>query len=224
MRGGSKAVSKKNIRVVAGKPLFVWSVLEAKKSEYIDRIIISTDDDEIMGVAHEYDFDVPFKRPVDLALDETETIDVVLHAIAAIEEKYDYVVLLQATSPLRTAGDIDACISMCVERDVSSVTSMSLVEKSPYWMFQVDENNHISPILAGENRPARRQDANDVYQLNGAVYVNKVSKLINDKRFVTDSTLAYLMPKESSIDIDTELDFVVLENLISDPTTKYMKR
>jgi N-acylneuraminate cytidylyltransferase len=223
VRGGSKAVAKKNIREVAGKPLLIWSAEEARKSKYIDRMIISTDDDETTAVAQKYGCEVPFKRPEELATDEARTIDVVLHAIENAGEEYDYVVLLQATSPLRTVQDIDSCISMCVERNVPSVVSMTEVEKSPYWMFSLDENNKIYPLLDSDKRPTRRQDADKLYQLNGAVYVNEVKSLIQHKQFIMKKTLSYVMTIETSIDIDTELDLTVLEHLMLSSVTNEQK-
>ncbi len=101
-RGGSKGVPRKNIRLLAGKPLIVWTIDEAKKSKYIDRFILSSEDDEIIKIAREYGCEVPFKRPIELAQDDTPGIEPVIHAINTLEDKYDYVVLLQPTSPLRT--------------------------------------------------------------------------------------------------------------------------
>jgi len=203
--------------------MMVWTIEAALASRYIDRVILSSDDDEIIQAAMAYGCEVPFKRPVELATDEARTIDVVLHAIENIGDNYDYVVLLQATSPLRTVADIDRCISMCVERDTPSVVSMSEVENSPYWMYTMNENNQLSPILNSDKRPTRRQDSGNIYQLNGAVYVNEVEQLVRDRSFVTDSTLAYIMPAEASIDIDTELDLMVLEKLMAVSAAKNMK-
>jgi len=219
-RGGSKRVLRKNIREIGGKPLLYWSVDEAKKSNYIDRIIVSTDDEEIIAIAIKYGCDVPFKRPDKLATYEAKSIDVVLHAIKNIRDKFDYVVLLQVTSPLRTVSDIDTCISMCVNRYATSVVSVSEVTKSPYWMYRMDQKSRLSPFIAGNERQTRKQDAGNLYQLNGAVYVNKINQLVSDKKFITGTTLAYVMSAESSIDLDTELDFTVLEQLMFMSNTK----
>jgi len=220
LRGGSKGLPGKNIREVAGKPLFAWTWDEAKKSKYLDRIIVSTDDDEILDRVKQYGCDAPFKRPAELATDEAETIDVVIHALSIVERSYDYVVLLQATSPLRTVSDIDNCISLCEQRRATSVTSVCQVEKSPYWMYKVDETNKMAPLLTVEDRPTRRQDAEVLYQVNGAVYVNQVNQLLKDRRFVTDATFAYIMPASLSIDIDTELDLAMMQYLIDHPDLK----
>jgi CMP-N,N'-diacetyllegionaminic acid synthase len=110
-RGGSKGVPRKNIRLLAGKPLIAWTIDEAKKSRYIDRLILSSEDDEIIEVAREFGCEIPFKRPDELAQDDTPGIESVIHAINTLEEKYDFVVLLQPTSPLRTVEDIDGLYS-----------------------------------------------------------------------------------------------------------------
>lgn len=134
-RGGSKGVPRKNIRELAGKPLIAWTIEEAKKSKYIDRLILSTEDDEIIEVAKQYGCEVPFKRPIELAQDDTPGIDPVLHAIEQCPG-YDYVVLLQPTSPLRTVDDIDGCIEQLLSSDGTNFcVSVTEPEKSPYWMY-----------------------------------------------------------------------------------------
>ena len=215
LRGGSKGVPQKNIREVDGKPLFMWSVEQAHKSSYIDRLIISTDDDEIMAVTQKYGCEVPFKRPDALATDEAKTIDVILHALANVSQDYDYVVLLQATSPLRTTQDIDRCISLCEEGEANSVVTVTELEKPLHWIYRKDQKNKITPLLSDGQSPSRRQDSGPLYQLNGAVYVNDVQTLIEDKQFINETTLAHVMPAESSLDIDTELDFLVFEQLVT---------
>lgn len=214
-RGGSKGVVEKNIRVVAKKPLLAWTIEAAKHSLYIDHLILSSDDDDIISIAQQYGCDVPFRRPTDLSTDEAQTIDVVLHALDYLKDKYDYVVLLQPTSPLRSTEDIDSCIKLCIGENVGSVVSMSMVEKSPYWMYWVDAKNKIKPVVAIEDRPSRRQDAGNACQLNGAVYVTSVNKIKNERVFITKDARAYIMPEERSLDIDTMRDFELLEKIVS---------
>jgi CMP-N,N'-diacetyllegionaminic acid synthase len=216
-RGGSKGVPGKNIRIIGGKPLLSWTIEAAQSSQFIDRTILSSDDEDIMRVAKACGCDVPFVRPAELATDEANPVDAVLHAIDTIEEKYDYIVLLQVTSPLRDTQDIDKCIQLCVDSDAESVVSVVEADKSPYWMYMLDEDKKIKPILESENRPKRRQGAATVYELNGAVYVIKTDCLKSRKAFVSDETLAYIMPKSRSLDIDTELDIKYLEFLLDAP-------
>lgn len=211
-RGGSKGVPRKNIRELAGKPLIVWTIEEAKKSKYIDRLILSSEDDEIIEVAKQYGCEVPFKRPIELAQDDTPGISPVLHAIKQIPS-YDYVVLLQPTSPLRKVEDIDACIEKLFSTDADFCVSVTEPEKSPYWMYKI-EHEKMVPLLPQDELVTRRQDLPKIYTLNGAVYVAKINSLVEKKSFITTNTVAYVMSQEQSFDIDTIVDFKVCESLI----------
>lgn len=210
-RGGSKGVPGKNIRVVAGKPLIAWTIEEAKKSRFLDRVMLSSDDHTIIKVAREWGAEVPFVRPSELAQDNTPGVDPVLHAIREVPG-YDYVVLLQPTSPLRTADDIDGCIEACLSSGVPSCVSVTVPDKSPYWMYTLTSGKRMKPVMAGETYSCR-QSLPSVYALNGAVYVAEVKWLEEHKTFLTDETIAFEMPREHSLDIDTELDLRLFEFL-----------
>jgi CMP-N,N'-diacetyllegionaminic acid synthase len=213
-RGGSKGVPRKNIREVAGKPLIAWTIEEAKKSKYVDRLILSSDDSEIIQVAKQWGCDVPFIRPAELAQDDTPGIEPVLHALREIPN-YHYIVLLQPTSPLRTAEDIDRCIEICVQNQGNVCVSVVKPDKSPYWMYTVNEANLLTPLLNSERVITRRQDMPEVYALNGAVYVANIPFLMDKKSFITEETFAYVMPRERSIDIDSELDLKIASMLLN---------
>ena len=212
-RGGSKGIPRKNIKMLGGKPLIAWTIEQAKKSKYIDRLIVSSEDKEIQKVAKEWGCEVPFERPAALALDESPGIDPVLHAISEIPG-FDLVVLLQPTSPFRTAEDIDCALKMCVYSDCDTCVSVVNVESHPFWMVRVDNENRVSKFFTDSPTITRRQDLPKVFELNGSIYVGKTAFLIEHKRFMTENTQAYLMPKERSIDIDTALDFLVAETLL----------
>lgn len=216
-RGGSKGVPRKNIRDVGGKPLLSWTIEEAKKSVYIDRLIVSTDDEEIADVARQYECEVPFLRPSHLAMDDTPGIAPVLHALDVLP-KYDYVVLLQPTSPLRQVIDIDGCIEKCLHEQANACVSVTLTEKTPYWMYKMTEEHMLEPVIEIEKPYTRRQDIPEVFALNGAVYIAKTNWLQETNSFLEKETLGYVMPKERSIDIDSELDLSLLE-----ATLEYMK-
>lgn len=213
-RGGSKGVPRKNIRDLAGKPLIAWTIEEAKKSRYIDKLILSSEDDEIIEVAKQYGCEVPFKRPLELAQDDTPGIEPVLHAIEQCPG-YDYVVLLQPTSPLRTVEDIDGCIEKLLNNNADFCVSVTEPEKSPYWMYTLEEDRMV-PLLPQDELVARRQDLPKVYALNGAVYVAKTRCLIIEKSFLVKDTLAYIMKSERSLDIDNELDFIICDKMLTD--------
>lgn len=213
-RGGSKGVPRKNIKMLAGKPLIAWTIEEAKKSKFIDMCIVSTEDQEIKSVAEKWGGNVPFMRPAELAQDETPGIEPVLHAIKMLPE-YDFVVLLQATSPLRTVEDIDGAIAYCLDNDCESCVSVTEAEHSPYWMYRLDEQSCLRPILKVEKEESyQRQKLPKVYQLNGAVYVTSVDFVEKQYRFIGDDTMGYVMPQTRSYDIDTMLDFEMVEVLM----------
>ena len=209
-RGGSKGLPGKNIRMLGGKPLIAWTIDAAKKSEYIDRLILSSEDDGIISTARGCGCEVPFVRPVELAADDTPGIVPVLHAVEALEEKYDVLVLLQPTSPFRQTEDIDGAIRRCIENKADSCVSVMEVEKHPAWMFHLTDLGHLTPILAAKASP--RQQLDPVFVLNGAVYVVSIPALLEQEKLVfKNATLAYPMPAEYSMDIDTPFDFTLCE-------------
>jgi N-acylneuraminate cytidylyltransferase len=200
-RGGSKRLPRKNMRELGGKPLILWTVEAAKKSRYIDRLILSSDDNETISACRAAGCEVPFVRPASLAQDSTPGVDPVLHALEAVEP-HDYVVLLQPTSPLRSAADIDAAIELCIGKGASSCVSVTACEKNPYWTQTVDSSGRLRPLLKREETGEKSQ----YYVLNGAVYVAKCDWLKKSRVFAGEDTVAYVMPGERSVDIDTELD------------------
>lgn len=212
-RGGSKGVPGKNIRPLCGKPLLAWTIEAAIQSRYLDKLIVTSDDEIIIQTAIAFGADVPFVRPVHLAQDDTPGIAPVLHAINELPG-YDYIVLLQPTSPLRNVQDIDTCIEKYNVSSAESVVSVTEQEKSPYWMFEIGVRSRLRPIM-GKTNTSRRQDLKQTYTLNGAVYVSSVETLKKSETFLTESTEAYVMPKERSIDIDTITDFRICEMILA---------
>lgn len=204
-RGGSKGLPRKNIKMLAGKPLIAWTIEEAKKSKYITSLILSSEDNEIIEIAEKYGCNVPFRRPIEIAQDDTAGIMPVLHAIEKCPG-YDYVVLLQPTSPLRTVEDIDGCIAKVILNNAPSCVSITEVEKSPYWMYKLQEDGRMKSVIEG-TLITSRQELPTIYNLNGAVYVAEVEWLKQNQSFLTSETVGYIMDKANSIDIDTEEDF-----------------
>lgn len=208
-RGGSKGVPRKNIRELAGKPLIAWTIEEGKKSKYIDRLILSSDDEEIMEIARQWDCDVPFVRPSELAKDDTPGIEPVLHALNTLPERYHFVVVLQPTSPLRCVDDIDNSLKLCVDANSPSCVSITEPETSPYWMYTLEEKGRLRAFQKGKEKYFRRQDFPKVYALNGAVYIAETDWVKKNKKLVSSETIGYIMPKSRSFDIDTEIDFQI---------------
>lgn len=213
-RGGSKTIPRKNLKLLAGKPLIAWTIEESHKSQYIDRLILSSEDAEIISVAQKWGCEVPFIRPAELAEDDTPSIETVIHAINKIGESYDYIVLLQPTSPLRSVNDIDDCIGYCVQKDADVCISVSVVEKNPYWMYTLNQAGKLISLLQSETYISRRQDLPPIYAPNGAIYIAKTEYIKKEKHFLTEHSLAYIMTPENSWDIDNELDFLICSLLI----------
>ncbi len=213
-RGGSKGLPRKNILTVDGKPLIAWTIEQGQQSAYIDRLILSSEDPEIVEIARQWGCETPFVRPQELASDEASGVDVVLHAMRKVSEDYDYLVLLQPTSPLRMAVDIDNCIRSCHERQARACVSVSEAAKSPLWMYFLDAENRMNPVLSNNNPVTRRQDLPKVFELNGAVYVVEWDWFLKNKQFVGAQTVACIMPSERSLDIDTSLDLDFFQYLV----------
>lgn len=212
-RGGSKGIPRKNIKELAGKPLIAWTIEEAKKSKYIDRLILSSEDEEIIEVAKKWGCEVPFKRPLELAQDDTPGVEPVIHAVNTLKEKYDYVCLLQPTSPLRKAEHIDGCIEKCINNNAESCVSVTEVDKHPYWFYEIGEDDKLVSLFPDKNI-IRRQDLPKVYALNGAVYIAKTKYIISYKSFISNATIPFIMGKSHSIDIDEKIDFQITHYLL----------
>ncbi len=213
-RGGSKGLPGKNILKLGDKPLIAWTIEAGKASKYIDRLILSSEDNQIISVAKNCMCEVPFVRPLELAQDKTPGIDVVIHAIETIPENYDYVVLLQPTSPFRGVLDIDKCIKFCIENNVSSSVSVTKASENPYWMYSIDGENKLVPLIKTDNKIYQRQLAPESFILNGAIYIARTSCLLASKSFLNADTIAFPMPFNRSVDIDTESDFLNAESML----------
>lgn len=211
-RGGSKGIPRKNIKLIAGKPLIVWTIESALRSRFLDAVVVSTDDEEIAAVARQCGAQVPFMRPAALADDITPGLDPVFHALNKLPE-FDSVLLLQPTSPLRTTGDIDSCISMAQKNKSLCVVSVSEPDVHPFWTYKLNDDQTLRALVEAAD-VHRRQDLPPVYALNGALYFANCSWLMKQKKFITNKTTAYVMPAERSIDIDTPLDWKLAEVLL----------
>jgi len=215
-RRGSKGLPGKNVRLLNNKPLIYYTIREALRSKFLDRIIVSTDDKEITELAKVYGAEV-IARPADLAKDDTPSLPVFQHAIRYLEEVEHYhpdvIVILQPTSPLRTVEDVDGVVEKFLQTDCDSVVSVCKVECPPQWMY-ILKVDRLQPVIKGREKIIRRQDAPEVYRLNGAVYVTHRDVIMKQNTVMGNDTRAYIMPVERSIDIDTEVDFQLADVLI----------
>lgn len=207
-RGGSKGIPKKNITMLDGLPLIAYTLKSAEYSKYLDRIIVSTEDFEIKKVAELYGGEVPFLRPIELAQDDSKTIDCILHTIDTLKslgEIYDYVVILQCTSPLRKAWHIDEAIAKMISENRTSLVSVSKVEEHPILMRTLNTDGTLKNLL-NVSSTVRRQDFPSFYKVNGAIYIQKIDENLNKDTSLNDGKLAYIMDRKYTVDIDEYLD------------------
>jgi len=215
-RGGSKRLPNKNILDLVRKPLIAWTSDVAKKSKHITKLIVSTDSEKIKQVAEKYNVEVPFIRPDYLASDTATSFDVIKHSIeffANKNEYFDYIMLLQPTSPLRTDQHIDEAFSMLTD-ETKAVVSVCESEHSPLWSNSLPENLSMKNFISEKNKNLRSQDLPIYYRLNGAIYISEINYFFENKGFFSENTKAYIMPQLNSTDIDTQLDFDFCEFLI----------
>ena len=208
-RGGSKGIPGKNIKDLAGKPLIAYTIEAAKKSKYIDRVVVSTDDEEIARVSREYGAEIPFMRPAEYARDNTTSNETILHALNWFEknENYrpEYFTLLQPTSPFRSQTDIDNSFERLFDKEASFLVSLCETTENPYWMKTINNNGMINSFIDNK-KIRRRQDLPELYILNGAIYIAKREEYLKKEDFINEDTLGYIMSKENSIDIDEPMD------------------
>jgi CMP-N,N'-diacetyllegionaminic acid synthase len=184
----------------------------ALQSRFIDRVIVTSEDAEIIQMAKKAGADVPFIRPAALAQDTSSGIDPVIHALEHLPG-YDYLVLLQVTTPLRDVNDIDNCLEFCLSKKANICVSVREVTENPYWMFKLNNANKLQPVMA-EKAPDRSQDLPVVTILNGAIYVAGTQWFLENKSFLTPETIGFKMSIEKSLDIDTEDDWNEYENYL----------
>lgn len=218
-RGGSKGIPKKNIFPVNHKPLIYYSISEALKSAYIDRLIVTTDDDEIAAISKKYGAEVPFVRPANISSDTSSSEEVIAHTLNWVKEngqgEFDYFILLQPTSPLRRRLHIDEAIEKIVQnKPVTSLISISPVKEHPYLMKRITEEGALTGYTQGFAKNPRRQDLPQLYYPNGAIYISRVEPFLSTMSLTDGLTTYYLMEKKYSIDIDDYLDVRIAEIML----------
>lgn len=218
-RGGSKGVSDKNIRKLRNKPLIAYTIEIAKKWGKADKIVCSTDSERISKVAKEYGAEIPFMRSEDLAKDDTGKIPVIRDALIRSEKiyskKFDIVIDLDATSPIRTTEDLDRCMRLFKETSADVVITCTESRKSPYFnMVEINEQGFAELSKKHSKDPLRRQDAPKVYDMNASIYFYRREKLLDEEfnhPLSSEKVSVYVMDDVSAFDIDKETDFVFVE-------------
>ena len=210
-RKGSKGLKNKNIKIFNKKPLIYWTIKEAIKSKYIDRFIVSTDCINIKKIAINCGAEVPFLRPKRLSGDKSDIYSAIFFTLKKIKEKFDIIILLQPTSPLRTAKDINKSFEMMVKHNASSIVSITKLPYPYEWILKKDKNKKIK--LTSKKYISLRQKTTTSYKSNGAIFISTIEKFNVNKKFYTNATYGYEMPIERSVDIDSLLDFKIAEFL-----------
>lgn len=214
-RGGSKSIPKKNIVLLGGKPLLAWTIIAAKKSKYIDRVVVSSDDDEILTIAEKYGGEA-IRRPKRFATDTSKAESVITHALSELaRSKYvpEWIVYLQPTSPLRDSRDIDAAMQMILRTKADVLNSVEEIDKKLLKMLVMDKNGYLKPLGPPEYPFLNRQQLPSAYLPNGAIYIVKFQTFRRTKKLFSESTLAFVMDSERSIDLDTREDLTVLRRI-----------
>lgn len=211
-RGGSKRLPRKNVLDLCGKPLIAHTIETGLKSKYIDKVIVSSDDNEILEISKKFGAET-IKRPDELASDTATTFDAIKHTIDNIE-KYDYIVLLQPTSPLRNEKHVNETIEFLENKNADAVVSVCEMEHSPLWSNTLPKDGKMNNFLRDEVLNKRSQDLEKYYRINGAIYICKTDRFLEEKSFFLKKNIfAYKMDRDSSVDIDEEIDFKVAEVL-----------
>lgn len=220
-RGGSKSVPRKNIKLIAGVPLIAYTISEALKSKLITRYIVSTDDEEIQQVAIQFGAEAPFLRPSEFSSDNASSVSAMQHAVDWVEKqegvKYDYIVELMCTNPLKTVEDIDACIEKLILTKADSVIAVHQLEDHHPARIKKIINDKITDFCVREVPESRRQDLKpNAYIRSGSIYALKRDYLmIEGKRYGSDNSRPYILPQERVVNIDTEIDFMIAKLMIN---------
>lgn len=218
-RGGSKGLPRKNIQPLNGKPLIAWSIEAGKASRYVDTLMVSTDDEEIAGIARQWGAEVPFLRPAELATDTTPSFDVIRHAVEFYrrqERHFAYLVLLEPTSPLRETSDIDESLEkLSRHAEADAVVSICQAEAvHPRFLVALDEKGFLRPYEEGKNPVVRRQDLTPVYFFEGTIYAARTDAYLARQTFYTEKTLSHVVPRWKSPEVDDLYDLIMIEAVL----------
>ena len=215
-RGGSKGLKNKNIKNLCGHPLIAWTIKKAKQSKFIQKVVVSTDSKKISEISKKYGASVPFFRPKKYATDKANDFVVLKHALDFFKNKgenFDYIIMLQPTSPLRDLNDIDNSIKRVLKENIEALVSVSKLDvHHPRFIYSIKNNDSLVPFLKkNKSSDVRRQDLEPLYFLEGSIYISKIKSLIKHKTFYHNKTVAYKLPKWKSLEIDDIEDLYIAE-------------
>ncbi|MDZ4113241.1 MAG: acylneuraminate cytidylyltransferase family protein [Brevundimonas sp.] len=223
-RRGSKGLPLKNIRPLAGRPLLAWPIAAARASRHVDRVIISTDDQEFADIAVAHGADAPFLRPAELASDTAPSIGFILHAVDTLAEAgevYDYVVVLEPTSPLTEGSDVDAALERLAAADADAIVGVSKLEAThPAFAVRKAGDDSITPYAAATfGEMPRRQDIEPLFVLDGTLYISTVEAARREKAFCHARTIGYETARHKAHEVDDLVDFICIEAIASNLDT-----
>ena len=213
-RGGSKGLPGKNIKPLLGKPLIAWTIEQALASKYLDKVVVSTEDEEIAGISKKYGAEIPFFRPKDLATDKSLVIDAIRYTVEKLENSgflINIIVILEPTAPTRKINDINKSIDILIKNNVDCVATFSEMDISPNRIWKIHDNK-VEPFMKKANPWLPRQKQPRGYRLNGQIYAFKreiLFKKDNSSSLLFGKIFPLITPKERVIDIDTNMDFMV---------------
>ena len=222
MRGGSKGVTNKNMRLMHGRPLMAYTIRQAQGSKLFQHIVVSTDSEEISEIARSFGAEAWFLRPPEMATDLASKIPAIRHALQESErhygEEFDVLIDLDVTSPLRLIEDITGAYEQFVNEDADILITASSSRKNPYFNMVENVNGLVQLVKQPGKSIVRRQDAPQVFDMNASIYIWKRKALLECDTLLTDRTSLFVMPEERSVDIDTELDWKIVEYIIGKST------
>ena len=221
-RRGSKGLPLKNIRPLGGKPLLAWPIEAARNSRYVDRVVISTEDPEFAAIAEEAGAEAPFLRPVELASDSAPSIEFIRHTLETLADAgqtYDYLVLLEPTSPLTESSDVDAALEILTahRQEADAIVGVtSLVSEHPAFAVRINAQGLMNPYsVSSFGQLPRRQDTEPLYGLDGSLYISSTDALLTENGFCHQRTLPYVTPRWKSFEVDDLVDFICIEALLA---------
>jgi N-acylneuraminate cytidylyltransferase/CMP-N,N'-diacetyllegionaminic acid synthase len=215
-RGGSKGIPGKNIKKFCAKPMVYWTIKEALKCKYIDELVVSTDSKKIAAICEKYGAGAPFLRPGKFSKDNSNSIEVAMHAVDFLKAKgksFDILLLLQPTSPLRVVEDMNKSLELLFRKNAKAVISVTEAFTTPLWMNTLPKNGSMKDFLPKMLINKSRQSLKPYYQLNGAIFLGFIDYVRKNNTFFGSKTYAYIMPKARSVDIDDILDFKFAQTL-----------
>jgi len=230
-RKGSKGMKNKNIRLLLDKPLLSWPIKTLKETPEVDKIVVSTDSIKYKNIALKAGAEVPFLRPKNISSDKASSFSVLEHAINFLKKKgeyFDYVVMLEPTSPLTEGKDVSAALKELYKKRNMADAIISVgraVDFHPSFCLETNNENLIEPLVGFKNfLTLRRQDLKKIFFLDGSFYISKVETLLNLKTFYHQKTIAKEMPKFKNIEIDTIEDFLIIETFVKNQKLKKIKK